>query len=52
MTERNESPEQRRLRLLNRSHKNLRRDVGKAVADYNMIEEGDLIMVCVSGGKL
>lgn len=51
MTERNETPEQRRLRLLNRSHKNLRRDVGKAVADYNMIEEGDLIMVCVSGGK-
>ncbi len=51
MTERNETPEQRRLRLLNRSHKNLRRDVGKAVADYKMIEEGDLIMVCVSGGK-
>tara|TARA_R110001592_G_scaffold145709_3_gene369342 strand:+ start:381 stop:1229 length:849 start_codon:yes stop_codon:yes gene_type:complete len=51
VTERNETPEQRRLRLLNRSHKNLRRDVGKAVADYNMIEEGDLIMVCVSGGK-
>jgi len=51
VTERNETPEQRRLRLLNRSHKNLRRDVGKAVADYKMIEEGDLIMVCVSGGK-
>src|SRR5690606_31635160 len=33
--------EQRRQRLLNRSHKNLRRDVGRAVADYNMIEEGD-----------
>ncbi|MGJ8689354.1 MAG: tRNA 2-thiocytidine(32) synthetase TtcA [Gammaproteobacteria bacterium] len=51
MTVRNETPEQRQLRLLNRSHKNLRRDVGKAIADYNMIEEGDLIMVCVSGGK-
>lgn len=51
MTVRNETPEQRKLRLLNRSHKNLRRDVGKAIADYNMIEEGDLIMVCVSGGK-
>lgn len=51
MTARNETPEQRRMRLLNRSHKNLRRDVGKAVVDYKMIEEGDLIMVCVSGGK-
>lgn len=51
MTARNETPEQRKARLLNRSHKNLRRDVGKAVADYKMIEEGDLIMVCVSGGK-
>lgn len=51
MTARNETPEQRHARLLNRSHKNLRRDVGKAVADYNMIEEGDLIMVCLSGGK-
>ena len=37
--------------LLNRSRKNLRRDVGRAIADYNMIEEGDLIMVCLSGGK-
>lgn len=36
---------------LNRSHKNLRRDVGRAIADYNMIEEGDLVMVCLSGGK-
>jgi len=43
--------EQRLQRLLNRSHKNLRRDVGRAIADYNMIEEGDLIMVCMSGGK-
>ena len=51
MTVRNETPEQRHARLLNRSHKNLRRDVGKAIADYNMIEEGDLIMVCLSGGK-
>ena len=51
MTAKDETPEQRRQRLLNRSHKNLRRDVGKAIADYNMIEEGDLVMVCLSGGK-
>jgi len=31
--------------------KKLRRLVGQAVADYNMIEEGDRIMVCLSGGK-
>ena len=37
--------------LLNRSHKNLCRDVGKAIADYRMIEEGDRVMVCLSGGK-
>lgn len=36
---------------LNRCRKNLRRDVGRAIADYNMIEDGDLIMVCLSGGK-
>ena len=36
---------------LNRSRKNLRRDVGHAISDFNMIEDGDLVMVCVSGGK-
>jgi len=36
---------------LNRSRKNLRRDVGHAISDYSMIEDGDLVMVCVSGGK-
>ena len=36
---------------LNRCQKNLRRDVGRAIVDFNMIEDGDLVMVCISGGK-
>lgn len=35
----------------NRLQKNLRRDCGRAIADFRMIEEGDLVMVCLSGGK-
>ena len=31
--------------------KRLCREVGRAVIDFNMIEEGDRVMVCVSGGK-
>ncbi len=36
---------------LSRSGKRLRNIVGAAVADYGMIEAGDRIMVCLSGGK-
>ncbi len=35
----------------NKLTKRLRRLAGSAIADYKMIEEGDLVMVCLSGGK-
>ncbi len=44
-------PDKKSRTELNKLHKRLRRDVGQAIADYIMVEEGDKVMVCLSGGK-
>ncbi|MFY2508721.1 tRNA 2-thiocytidine(32) synthetase TtcA [Vibrio pectenicida] len=35
----------------NKLQKRLRRNVGNAIIDYNMVEDGDVVMACISGGK-
>ena len=36
---------------LNKLSKRIMRETGRAIGDYNMIEQGDRVMVCLSGGK-
>ena len=35
---------------LNKLQRRLRRETGRAIQDFNMIENGDRVMVCLSGG--
>jgi len=44
-------PQRKHALDANKLAKRLRRQVGQAIADYNMLEDGDRVMVCLSGGK-
>ena len=46
-----DSPEARHQREMHKLEKRLCRLTGQAIVDFNMIEEGDKVMVCLSGGK-
>ena len=45
------NPAKKEKTEFNKLQKRLRRNVGNAIVDFNMIEESDHVMVCLSGGK-
>jgi tRNA 2-thiocytidine biosynthesis protein TtcA len=45
------TPDDKAQREIHKLEKRLVRQVGQAIVDYNMIEAGDRVMVCMSGGK-
>ena len=46
-----ETKAQKNKLRLNKLQKRLRREMGQAIQDFQMIRENDVVMVCLSGGK-